>query len=481
LEPVLPEVNPPPADLPPVDPELATPLPTLSDSATEPAQTASVQDEKAPKVRYRVEIKGLSEVGLEGRFRAVSALLDKGSVAANAAQIDARAREDLALIIRLLKSEGYYDALGSADVGPVADVKGYIPVLLSAAPGQRYTLGVIRITGATGEPSGYARDALKLTTGDPIIAPDITTAEARVALRLPEQGYPFAAVGDRDILLDDASHVGDYSLPLDAGPKARFAGIQTSGDPVFDLKHLRIFPRFKPGDLYDSRMADDLRQALVGTSLFSTIAVEPVKTGVFAPDGTEAVDLLVRQTKGPARSLSASAGYATGEGIKLQGVWTHRNLFPPEGALTVAAVAGTLEQSVSAQFRRSNAGMRDRTVQAGLVVARQRFKAYDANTINLSASLSRVSTPIWQKRWTYSVGTEIIATREERFDPLRITRTKSTYFIAALPLQLGYDRSDNLLDPTRGFRVTARTSLEAQRRQGGGNDGYARVLLEGSA
>jgi translocation and assembly module TamA len=48
-------------------------------------------------------------------------------------------------------------------------------------------------------------------------------------------------------------------------------------------------------------------------------------------------------------------------------------------------------------------------------------------------------------------------------------------------LQLGYDRSDNLLDPTKGFRLTARLSPEGQKQDGGGFSGYARTLFEASA
>src|SRR5690606_22873416 len=36
-----------------------------------------------------------------------------------------------------------------------------------------------------------------------------------------------------------------------------------------------------------------------------------------------------------------------------------------------------------------------------------------------------------------------------------------TYFIGALPMQLGYDRSNDLLDPTKGFRANLRVSPEA--------------------
>ncbi|SFR81047.1 autotransporter assembly complex protein TamA [Sphingomonas jatrophae] len=465
---------------PPVDPALAEPLPPLATfDATPPATPAqSAGAGETPKIPYRTEVTGLKDIGLDDEYRALSALA-KDKRADNAAQVGARADEDVKLIGRLLRSQGYYDGVATAKIAPI-DQEGVIRVTLTATPGARYSLGKIAITGAEPEPTKLAYDALALSEGAPIVAAEIEGAEARVALRLPEQGFPFAEVGERDILLDDATHRGDYTLPLTSGPKARFGGLRTEGDPVFGLDHLAIFPRFKAGDLYDSRQTDDLRQALIGTSLFSTIAVEPVRTGTLNPDGTEQVDLLVRQTKGPWRSLAASAGYGTGEGATVTGSWTHRNLFPPEGALTVAATAGTLQQNVSVLFRRSNAGQRDRSFTAGASVARQRFAAYDAETVQLNAALARQSTPIWQKRWTWSVGTELVATREDRFATATQARNNSTYFIVAVPAQLGFDSSDSLLDPTRGFRVTGRISPEAQKRSGGGFDGYARLLLEGS-
>ncbi|WP_419815887.1 BamA/TamA family outer membrane protein [Glacieibacterium sp.] len=468
----------PPAIVP--DPALGTPLVPLAGAAAETPPAISTTDAPAPDIRYRVTLEGLAKVGLEARFKALSALLSKGRKAGNAAQVSARADEDKALAERLLRSEGYFDAVASTVVGPVPDKDGQLPVALTATPGPRYALGSITITGAAPEPRGFALEALELKTGDPIVAADVEGGEARIALRLPERGYPFVVVGQRDILLDGATHVGDYTLPLTPGRKARFGGFRIAGDEVFDARHIALLPRFKAGQIYDSRQLDDLRQALVGTSLLSGVAVRPVATGVVAEDGTEVVDLEVNQTKGPWRVLAGGLGYGTGEGFKATGSWTHRNLFPPEGALTVSAVAGTQEQSVNAQFRRSNAGQRDRAFQIGTSVARQRFDAYNAETFNLNSSLSRSSTPTWQKRWTWSLGGELIASRETAFDAARADRDRGTYFIAALPLQLGYDRSNSLLDPTKGFRLTARVSPEAQKRTSGGFQSYGRGLFEAS-
>ncbi|KAB7648256.1 BamA/TamA family outer membrane protein [Polymorphobacter fuscus] len=485
LEPIV--ATPPEAAPAPLVPaaELAAPLAGLGSVTPPPAMPAS-SDPELPPIRYRLTIEGLDAVDLEDRFRDLSALLDGGRKAGNAAQVSARADADVQLAENLLRSEGYYDAAASAVVGPLPDADGQLLVAITATPGTRYSLGTVTLTSSTdtplaAEPLAIAREALALSTGDPIVAAAIEVAEANVALRLPEQGYPFVVVGQRDILLDDVTFTGDYSLPLTAGRKARFGGFRLAGDPVFDAKHIGILPRFKAGEIYDSRRVDDLRQVLIATSLLSTVAVEPVGTGVIDADGVETVDLLVRQTRGPARNLAANAGYGTGEGVRVSASWTHRNLFPPEGALSAAVVAGTNEQSLRGQFIRSNAGQRDRAFQAGASVARQRFDAFNAETINLNASLARVSTPIWQKRWTWSLGGELIASRETAFDPALAAEDRGTYLIAALPTQLGYDRSDSLLDPTRGFRLVARASPEAQKRTGGSFDAYGRFLFEASA
>ena len=197
-----------------------------------------------------------------------------------------------------------------------------------------------------------------------------------------------------------------------------------------------------------------------------------------APDGTPYADLLVRQEAGPPRTLAASAGYSTGQGIRLEGSWTHRNLFPPEGALTATGVIGTQEQGLGLTFSRANAGRRDRNVELGLSALHSNYDAFDAYTGRLQGIISYVSTPIWQKRFTYSYGFEVLGTSENAFDFTRGLRDRRIYYVAALPGQVGFDTSDDLLNPTKGFRLNLRVSPEAS--LGSGKQFYARTMLDGS-
>jgi translocation and assembly module TamA len=472
----IPELPPPPAT--PPDPALSEPLTPLSsfDVATPPPDAKADEAAKVEPVRYTLAVEGLAEVGLEGRFRSLSALEDADGEATNGAAVSARAKEDEQLAVRILRSEGYYDATSLSSIEQVPETPGRLRVTITAVPGARYSLGAIRIDGPETEPAGLVRDALPLKTGAPIVAAEVEAAEANVRLKLPQEGYPFAEVGLRDILLDPDTRLGDYALPVEPGHRSRFAGFTTEGKLAFDAHHVGVLSRFKRGELYDSRKVDDLREAMIATSLFRTVAAEPVATGEFAPDGAEYVNIRVRQEAGPARSINGTAGYSTGEGLRIEGTWEHRNFFPPEGGLRVAAVAGTQEQSLRVAFHKMNAGKRDRSILIEAEAGRRDLPAFKGYTVRLHGLVTRESTPIWQKVWTWAYGAELIATNENetRFPPLSI---KDAYLLAGLTGQLGYDRSNSLLDPTRGFRILGRLNPETSLRDP--TQPYLRSSLEG--
>ncbi len=444
------------------DPELEQPLPPLNQFDVREVELAEPAPNEAPvELRYAVRVEGvetadaLTEVPLLDQFEKLSALREGDGKAANEAMLSARLTEDSRLMQRLLQSEGWYDAQVQTriDRSAVATDGQPVSAVLLVSPGQRYTIGSIQVTADATVPSGIIDKNLALKVGEPIVAQRIQGAEANVAIVLPQEGYPFAEVGQRDVLLDPDTSRGDYVLPVTLGPRARFGGFRTTSKLAFDVKHVELLARFKRDELYDSRDVDDLRQALVATGLFSTVAVEPQRTGLAAPEGTEYVTMLVTQDAGPPRTLAASAGYGTGQGFRVEGSWSHRNLFAPEGALNASAVLGTQEQGVGVTFRRSNAGKRDRTFQVGLEALRARTDAFDALTGRLFTRLSYDSTPIWRKTLTWAAGAEILGTVEEDYNFALGARDKRKYLIGGINGQLGFDKTDSLLDPTRGFRA----------------------------
>lgn len=435
-----------------------TDLPPPNDEAAEPMD----------EVRYYLVTEGFEQVGLEDDFLDYSALEEGDGASDNAAMLRARANADGELAERLFRSRGYFDATVSSEVILPPEADGRYRVVVAATPGEQYTFSDVSVVGEDEAiPPGLVSDNMPLEAGDPVVADDVIAAEASVSLVFPFNGYPFAEVEQHAILLDEESKTADYVLPVDLGPRSRFDDIIVEGDEVFDPEHVKLLSRFEEGDLYDVRLQDDLREAMIATSLFNSVSIEPVQTGEYNEDGTMDVDLLVRQAEGPPRSLTAEVGYGTGEGARIEGAWIHRNLFPPEGALEARATAGTREQAASLFFRRSNAGARDRTVLLGAEAGRSDFPAYNAYSLAFRGRISRESTPIWQKKWAYTYGAELIATNEDQMGDPAIFDFDTAYLIGAVPGQLTYDASNDLLNPTRGWKASVRVSPEAALGDGG--------------
>jgi translocation and assembly module TamA len=472
----------PPGTLPPAPepaPELAEPLPTLDSYNTTPVtEVADVAGGKGAELRYDTVVNGLGDLGLDDDFKTFSSLKKGGGKAANAAMVAARGREDEALAVRLMHSRGYYDATALSSVETIPNQAGRVRVVINAVPGKQYSFASVNVDSQPVVPGDLITRNLPLKVGQPIDAVRVQGAEANVTLEMGRNGYPFVHLGTRDILLDENAFTGDYTLPVDTGPRSSFGDVSTSGRLAFGPDHIRILRRFKQGELYNTEKVDDLRKALVATGLFSTVSVEPVDTGKTASDGTRIVDLAVTQRVGRTRSIAATGGYSTGEGIKLEGTFTARNAFPPEGAFIIGAVAGTQEQSGTVTFRRSNWKQRDRTLSFGLSAGHNNYDAFDAATLSLFGRVSYDSTPIWQKRITYGYGFELTGTNESIYNYNLHKRDRGTYFIAALPLNIQWDTSDDLLNPTKGYRVKLTLSPETSVR--GPIRPYARTMLDAS-
>lgn len=485
------------ADAPVNDPEIDDPLTPIDSFDVEPFDesqyTEADDSEQNAALRYDYRIDGLESLEESGKtqvrpvsaddirslFEELSALEEADGKAANGAMVSARMQEDQQLLVDIMTGQGFFDASVNGMVELPETEGEKLTVVLQVEPGRRYDLGAIIFDADRVVTEDLITRNFVPKTGEPIVAERILAAEANIAVVLPQEGYPFAETGQRDILLDPETGTGDYTLPVNIGPRSSYGEIITTGTTAFDADHIGVLSRFDKGELYDSRMVDDLRKALVATGLFSIVSVKPTASGEPAPDGTEYATINVEQVAGPPRTLAGSAGYSTGQGFRVEGSWTHRNLFPPEGALIASGVAGTQEQGASLTFRRSNAGRRDRTVELGISALHSDFEAYEAFTGKLAGRISYDSTPIWQKRLTYSYGFEILGTNEQDFNFTTGERDRRTFYVAALPGQVTFDTTDSLLDPTQGFRLSAKLSPEAS--LGSGTQIYGRGLLEGTA
>ena len=452
----------------------AEPPPSTTQTPNAPTQAIA---EPAGNRRYTVQVDGLAAIGtsedLLKAFHQQSALEANHKKPTNAAQLERRSRADAELLEELLRSQGYYDASVEPSTTTTGDT---IQVLLTADPGQQYHFDSVALPGleAAGPEAEELRKAFTVNPGDPVNAQNVLAAGLALKTALGQQGYAEAQIGDQDIEINHQTRLATLTLPVTPGPVGRFGKITVSGKPPFSARHVQTIARFRPGEKFKQSKVDDLRRALIATTLISSADIQLVPV-----NGGRTVDVAVKLEPAPSHTIAGELGYGTGQGARIEGSWTDRNFFNPEGAVTLRGVIGTNEQLAGVNFRRSNFLRRDQVLNLSASASHQKFDAYEARTVQLAGNIERQSNFIWQKKWTWTYGAELLATDERGVFDTSGEKDTRTFFIAALPVGLGYDGSDSLLDPTRGFRLSGRVSPELSAH--GGSFTYARAQFDASA
>ncbi len=346
-------------------------------------------------------------------------------------------------------------------------------MVLSATTGEQYHFSSVVLNGLPDDAKLYA--AFPIKQGDLVDADKVTAAEASFKAALGKQGYAFAKAEQPAIEVDHATRTAKLIMAVDIdGPKKRFGQIFVTGQRLFSAHHVQLIARFRPGDRYDATLLDDLRRALIQTSLVSVVKITTQRSK--QPD---AVDIVVHLERAPPHTIALQIGYGTGEGLRGSLSWQHRNLFPPEGAVTVSGVLGTREQTAGVAFRRSNFLQRDQALTAQVTADHSNREAYDAKTRTIGVGIERQTNIIWQKKWTWSGSDRSSSLSDEKdIEPTTLMPERRTFHIITLPATLAYDGTDDLLNPTRGFRISALLSPEESFQKGSVT--YVRTRLDAS-
>jgi translocation and assembly module TamA len=435
------------------------------------------------------------------RFRELSTLRQLDGDKDSAPQVAARARADEELLGEMLRTYGYYSGevvrqlsggrrarenggsgAGEGAGGNAGNAATEPRVRFDLLPGTRYSFGQVDLGALSllpGPDAARLLAAFAIQQGDPLYADRIVEREIELRVALGETGYPFATLSEPELLIDHARAEGDLTLAVDPGGKYAFGGV-VSADPKFlSGRHLERIARFDKGDVYQQSLETDLRRAIIATGLVSSVTITPRETTPPAGEQPGEVALDVAFERAPVRTIAGAIGYGTEDGFKVEGRWEHRNLFPPEGALRLRGILGTREALASVGVRRNNFRGRDQILTADIFASDISTLAVDSRSIGLRGTFEKVSNILFQKPVSWQIGGELIYT-DERNRLARnstITLPRQTYLIGGMFGSVTLDGSDDLLDPSRGYRATLSLAPEVSRSEGDSSF-YVRALAE---
>ncbi|MEL6878828.1 MAG: BamA/TamA family outer membrane protein, partial [Pseudomonadota bacterium] len=418
------------------------------------------------------------------RFKALSTVEELETGDDTIAQLAARARADQDLLERLLRNYGYYDGQVIRQIsGRRAGEEAADPnpsVRFDILPGLRYDFGAIDL-GALDQAPDYEelRASFDIQTGQPLYNDRIVEEVSSLDSALGEQGYPFAEIAEPELLIDHDRREGDLNLPVQPGGKYVFGDVTSSQPEFLSGRHLARIARFEPGDTYQRSLAFDLRRAVTATGLVSSVTVTPRE--ITPPQGDQpgvvAMDVGMEQAK--LRTIAGAVGFGSEDGLKVEASWEHRNFFPPEGALKLRGILGTREQLASVSYVRNNFRARDQVLTVDAYGSDIETEAVDARTIGMRGTFERLSNLLFQKPFSWAIGAEILYTDERNAGVDGVESPREEYVIGGVFGRATIDASDDLLDPTKGYRLTGVIAPDISR-SNGKTSFYARGEVSGS-
>ena len=387
-----------------------------------------------------------------------------------------RANEAAEDVVTVLRSEGYYDYEVTPEVTGTDPPKAVVRVV--AGPRYRFSMvGLEWLRPPEGEVAkAAALKAVDLRDGQAGRAAEVVAAEGRVVAALSKRGYPDAKAGDRKVIVDHADQTVQPTFRIDAGPLVRLDGIQLETTGRTNPRWVNRLAPWRVGDVYDPDDVAELERRLLDTGVYDsvTVALAPAEK----TDAQGRRPIIVSLADRPRATIEVGAGYSTSEGAGLDVVYNRYNRFGRADTLTGILRLAQIQQRLGLSLALPHWRRPAQTLTLSTEAFQELTEAYDRAGVNLRADIRQRLG----KTSFYNYGASIEFAREQELakDPVTGVRPlERDLAILTGVAGLSLDRSNDPLDPTRGWRVSG--DLQPTVVAGSTGITFLRVQAQGSA
>lgn len=347
-----------------------------------------------------------------------------------------RAESDKKTILQILHAYGYYEAeIGIIYLGNFPDTTIRVQII----PGPQYLFGSLEILNKNGTFLMIPQASLNIKAGCPALSSLIIDSEEQILLEVEKCGYSFPSIFKRDVIVDQESKKVFVSFTVDPGPLAYFGDVSIEGLKKVRRRYITRRLMWKKGDLYNPQLVTCTDNFIQESGLFSFVTVQP--RGEVDSDGT--LPMLIQLEEKKFRHIGAGVSYSTDESAGAMAQWSHDNLTGWGDALGfVGEYSGVIKRATLFY------GMPDffRRNQDLLYSAELRREDAPGFTEREASFLLKINRKV-NDRFSYNYAA--------RFEKLLSTKSDNdeNYNLLSLPIQVRWDTSNRLLNPTQGTTI----------------------------
>lgn len=414
-------------------------------------------------VPYDATIVGVEDDALRDALEETSLLVEfEDRPPASLSALRRRIEADRDRLLTALRARGHYGGEVETEVDEEA---APIRIVMRVTPGPVFTLSAFNVESAnpdpTGAPIGVPLAELDIETGMPALADAILEGERRLILAFAARGYPLAAVVDSQGVVDHAARTVAYQVTVDTGRFARFGATEIVGLAAVAPRFVERRIAWRRGEPFDLRRLEETREDLVASGLFRSVRIEHAEA--VGPDGL--LPTRVELEERPHRSIGGGVNYSTAEGFGAELFWEHRNIFDAGERLRLGTNYSQLAQAARASYRDPRILGFAPDLVADVELRREQTEAFDEQSVAAEIGLEWPLFEVW--RLTTAISAQRVLEDEQGQERL--------FTLVSTPVRLRRDTTDDLLDPTRGGRLSL--GFAPFLRQLGSDVAFARVEL----
>ena len=364
---------------------------------------------------------------------------------------DARRRAESAAkaALGVLNARGYYAAEVRADA---VDTPKLTPVI-RVTPGPLFLYKPAQYEFSPNAPDAETdanvRNAARIFQGAAAEGLPVLSAEAAGLAALRKGGYAEAETLERVAIADHADNTLAVTFRYHTGPKILLGDVRVEGSHKTKTSYLQKLRSWKDGEVYSPEAIEKFTVRASDTGVFDSVTARVAPAPAGAPeDGAETQrrDIILTVSERKPRTITLGGSYSTSEGYGLEGQPVWRNRLGRGESLTATARVAQLERVLSGEIALPHWIQPDHTLKLGAGVTDTETDAYDQRQISLSAGVevnNRVD-------FGFGYGAHFSAS-----DVRDATGDKNLY-VAGVFGNLRLDRSNDLLDPSKGYRAELR-------------------------
>ena len=419
---------------------------TFTQSEDEPAPTSSEvieeaeNDAEAPALDYEVVFEGLSEGNTKEIIEQISEtrrLIDQPPTSIS--RLRRRAEGDIPRLLQGLRARGHYRAAVEVDIDQTTS-----PITITyrfdQGPAYRYNLIRVELDPEPETDLGLppAR-RFGVKAGERARSLDIVTAEANLLEALKNRGFAFAAIGDREAVIDHDTQEMDITFRFDTGPRVTFGETTVAGNEQVEARYIRRLLEWKPGRRVTPERLRTTQLNLIETGLFNSVQV----TLGDEPDENNRVPVRIDVKEAKHRSIEAGIRYRTDEGIGGSLGWEHRNLLGTGEQLGIELDGSEIGWLLRGEAREPDFLRRRQALVIGSEIAYETTDAFDSRSIGVTAGIER------------SVGKGMDLAVGGKFRALRVDQDGDVdrFGLLSFPASYRWDHANDPLNPSDGGRL----------------------------